>query len=402
MKVLVVTNLFPTPWDPRRGTFNRQQFQRLAERHEVHVLTAVDFRERMAGTSGDAGVAGVDCDHFTFIHPPGFGRFLNALCFFACLMWQRGRELRRANYDVMLASWAYPDAAGAAWVARLLGIPYVMKVHGSDLNVQAEFRLRRPQIRWALRGAAGVVAVSRALARKAVTLGAKAGDVEAVYNGVDTNLFHRGDQSTSRRRLNLPVDAPIVLYVGNLKATKGCHDLIEAFPALVARHPNARLVYVGAGPCRGNLEDRAAAMCVAPSVRFAGAVDHAELADWFRAANVLCLPSHNEGVPNVVLEAMACGTPIVATAVGGIPEVVPDHAGILVPPHQPHELGIALVEAFERHFDAAAIATHAATFRWDENIDRLERVLLRAATGRDSLPRSSATPPDHPGRLPNT
>lgn len=402
MKVLVVTNLFPTPWDPRRGTFNRQQFQRLAERHEVHVLTAVDFRERMAGKSGNADVNGIECDYFTFFHPPGFGRFLNALCFFACLMWQRGRELREADYDVMLASWAYPDAAGAAWVARLLGIPYVVKVHGSDLNVQAEFRLRRPQVRSALRGAAGVVAVSRALACKAVALGAESGAVETIYNGVDTRLFHRGDRRAARERLNLPPDAPIVLYVGNLKATKGCHDLVEAFPALVACHPDARLVYVGDGTCRGSLEGRAAALCLAPAVHFAGAVDHAALTDWFRAANVLCLPSHNEGVPNVVLEAMACGTPIVATAVGGIPEVVTDHAGILVPPHQPHELGAALVEAFERHFDPAAIAAHAATFRWDENIDRLERVLLRAVAGARSLPQSSATPPDQPGRLPHT
>jgi glycosyltransferase involved in cell wall biosynthesis len=379
VKVLVVTNLFPTPWDPRRGTFNRQQFQRLGERHEVDVLTAVDFRERMAGVQGEARVPGLNCDHFTFYHPPGFGRFLNALCFFACLLWQRGRELRRARYDVMLASWAYPDAAGAAWVARLLGIPYVVKVHGSDLNVQAESRLRRPQIRWALRGAAGVVAVSQALARKAVQLGARPDGVAAVYNGVDTRLFHRGDRTAARRRLGLPPEVPIVLYVGNLKASKGCHDLIEAFPALVQRHHDARLVYVGDGACRANLEDRAASLCCAPAVRFAGAVDHAGLADWFRAANVLCLPSHNEGVPNVVLEAMACGIPIVATAVGGIPEVVPGHAGILVPPHQPHELGAALVEAFERHFDPAAIADHAGTFRWDENIERLERVLAHAA-----------------------
>ncbi|NID14526.1 glycosyltransferase [Luteibacter yeojuensis] len=380
MKILVVTNLFPTPWDPRRGTFNRQQFQRLGERHEVDVLTAVDFRERMAGARGDAQVPGVRRDYFTFYHPPGFGRFLNALCFFACMMWQYGRELRRARYDVMLASWAYPDAAGAAWVARLLGIPYVVKVHGSDLNVQAGHRLRRPQIRSALRGAAGVIAVSQALARKAVELGARADTVDAIYNGVDTRLFHRGDRTAARRRLGLPPEAPIVIYVGNLKATKGCHDLIEAFPALVRRHHDARLVYVGDGASRANLEDRASSLCCSTAVRFAGAVDHAELSDWFRAANVLCLPSHNEGVPNVVLEAMACGTPIVATTVGGIPEVVPDLAGILVPPHQPHELGVALVEAFERHFDPAAIAEHAATFRWDENIDRVERVLAQAAT----------------------
>ncbi|SEO95648.1 Glycosyltransferase involved in cell wall bisynthesis [Luteibacter sp. UNC138MFCol5.1] len=381
MKILVVTNLFPTPWDPRRGAFNRQQFQRLGDRHDVDVLTAVDFRERAGGPKEDVRVPGVRADHFTFYHPPGFARFLNAFCFFACMMWQRGGELRRARYDVMLASWAYPDAAGAAWVARLLGIPYVVKVHGSDLNVQAESRLRRPQIRSALRGAGGIIAVSRALAAKANALGARREAVEAIYNGVDTKLFHRGDRRAARARLGLPPEVPVVLYAGNLKATKGCHDLIEAFPALVRRHHDARLVYVGDGPCRANLEDRAASLCCAPAVRFAGAVDHAALADWFVAADVLCLPSHNEGVPNVILEAMACGTPVVASSVGGIPEVLPTHAGILVPPHQPHELGVALVEAFERHFDPAAIAAHAATFRWDENIDRLERMLGRVAAG---------------------
>jgi glycosyltransferase involved in cell wall biosynthesis len=379
MKVLILTNLFPTPWDPRRGTFNRQQFERLGERHEVDVLTSVEFRERMGGRQGETRVSGVREDWFTFYHPPGFGRFLNALCFFACVMWQRGREIRAARYDVLLASWAFPDAVAGAWIARLLGIPYVVKVHGSDLNVQAESRLRRPQIRQALRGAGGVVAVSRALAERAVSLGAHAETVETLYNGVDTRVFHRGDRAAARLRLGIAPEVPLVLYVGNLKATKGCHDLIEAFPQLVRHHRDARLVFVGNGTSRANLEDRAASLCCATAVHFEGALDHAATADWFRAADILCLPSHNEGVPNVVLEAMACGTPIVATHVGGIPEVVPEHAGILVPPHQPHELGTALIEAFERHFDATAIASHAATFRWDENIDRLERTLTRVA-----------------------
>jgi glycosyltransferase involved in cell wall biosynthesis len=388
MKILVLTNLFPTPWDPRRGTFNRQQFQRLGERHEVDVLTAVEFRERMRGRQGDTHVDGVREDWFTFYHPPGFGRFLNALCFFACVMWQRGREIRAARYDVLLASWAFPDAVAGAWIARLLGIPYVVKVHGSDLNVQAESRLRRPQIRQALRGAGAVIAVSRALAAKAVALGARADRVESIYNGVDTKVFHPGDRIAARQRLGLPPEVPVVLYVGNLKATKGCHDLIEAFPQLVRRHHDARLVYVGDGASRANLEDRAASLCCAPAVRFEGAVDHAATADWFRAADLLCLPSHNEGVPNVVLEAMACGTPIVATHVGGIPEVVPAHAGILVPPHQPHELGTALVEAFECHFDTHAIAAHAATFRWNENIDRLERILTQVVRQTPVTPRA--------------
>jgi glycosyltransferase involved in cell wall biosynthesis len=381
VKILVLTNLFPTPWDPRRGTFNRQQFERLGERHEVDVLTAVDFREKMAGARGQVHVPHVNRDHFTFYHPPGIGRFLNAFCYAACVMWQRGRELRRARYDVILASWAFPDAAAAAWIAHLLGVPYVVKVHGSDLNVQAASRLRRPQIAHALRSAGAVLAVSKALAAKAVELGARPDQVETVYNGVDGRLFRRGDRRAARERLGLPLEGPVVLYAGNLKVSKGCMDLIEAFPLLAKQRPDARLYFVGDGPDSSALENRAASLCCAPAVHFMGSAPHASLPDWFRAADVLCLPSHNEGVPNVVLEAMACGTPVVATAVGGIPEVVPAFAGTLVPAHHPELLAPALAEMLGRHVDAEAIAAHATSFRWEDNIDRLERMLERVAAG---------------------
>ncbi|QWT21708.1 glycosyltransferase family 4 protein [Bacillus sp. NP157] len=381
MKILVLTNLFPTPWDPRRGAFNRQQFQRLGERHDVDVLTAVDFRERMAGAKGQVHVPNVKRDHFTFYHPPGIGRFLNALCYVACVMWQRGRELRRANYDVVLGSWAFPDGVAAAWIARLLGVPYAVKVHGSDLNVQANARLRRMQIRHSLRGAGAVLAVSKALAQKAIDIGARPDAVETVYNGVDGKLFRRGNRAAARERLGLPLDVPLVLYVGNLKVSKGCMDLIDAFPSLAKQRRDARLYFVGDGPDFTTLEDRAASLCCASAVHFAGPVGHAALPDWFRAADLLCLPSHNEGVPNVVLEAMACGTPVVATSVGGIPEVVPTFAGILVPAHHPDLLARALADMLDRHVDAEAIAAHATSFRWEDNIDRLERMLGRVAAG---------------------
>jgi glycosyltransferase involved in cell wall biosynthesis len=381
VKILVLTNLFPTPWDPRRGTFNRQQFERLGERHEVDVLTAVDFRERMAGARGQVHVPHVKRDHFTFYHPPGIGRFLNALCYVACVMWQRGRELRRARYDVILASWAYPDGAAAAWISQLLGVPYVVKVHGSDLNVQASSRLRRLQIRHAFRGAGAVLTVSKALAAKAIEIGARPDAVETVYNGVDGRVFRRGHRAAARERLGLPLDAPIILYAGNLKVSKGCMDLIDAFPLLAKQRRDARLYFVGDGPDASALESRSASLCCGSSVHFMDAVAHAALADWFRAADLLCLPSHNEGVPNVVLEAMACGTPVVATAVGGIPEVVPAFAGLLVPAHHPELLAGALAEMLGRHVDSEAIAAHAASFRWDDNIDRLEHMLERVAAG---------------------
>ena len=390
MKILVLTNLFPTPWDPLRGAFNRQQFERLGQRHEVHVLTAVDFRERLRGERSEVTVPGLRTDHFVFFYPPGFGRWLHATTWLLSLWLQRGRALRKGGYDCLLLSWAYPDAAGAGWLARRLGIPYAVKVHGSDLNVQAEFPLRRRQIRSALRGAGAVLTVSRALADKAVAIGAVAARTRVIYNGVDSTLFAPGSRTQSRERLGLPADAPVLLYVGNLKDSKGCLDLLEAFPALLAAQPQARLIYVGAGPCRTELLQRAAVPACGDRVTLVGAVAHDALGDWFRAADLLCLPSHNEGVPNVVLEAMACGTPVVASRVGGIPEVLPDYAGLLVPPRDPAALAAALIEASSRAWDPHRIAAHAAGFRWDDNINRLERLLQAVATRTLPLPDPAA------------
>lgn len=381
LKILILTNLFPTPWDPLRGAFNRQQFERLGQHHDVDVLTAVDFRERLGGVRGKVEVRDLRTDHFVFFYPPRIGRSLHAICWLFSLLWQRGRRLRSANYDCVLVSWAYPDAAAASWFARRLRLPYVVKVHGSDLNVQATHALRRPQIRSALKSAGAVVAVSRALADKAVALGVDPTCVRVIYNGVDDQLFAPGARDEARARLTLSVEAPMLLFVGNLKSSKGCLDLLEAFPALLAVRPKAWLVYIGAGPCQTELLRRATALGCAGRVKLIGAIAHAALGDWFRAADLLCLPSHNEGVPNVVLEAMACGTPVVASAVGGIPEVVPDYAGILVPPRDHKVLSAALIEASERVWSSDRIATYASGFRWDDNVGQLDGILQAVVAG---------------------
>ena len=390
MKILVLTNLFPTPWDPLRGAFNRQQFERLGALHDVEVLTAVDFRQRMTRAPCDTGVAGVKVDYFTFVYLPGALRSLHAVFLWMSLMLQRRGHLSAGAYDCVLASWAYPDAVAARRVARWLRIPYLIKVHGSDLNVQTGFALRRWQIRRALRDASAVLAVSAALGEKARAIGAPADRVHVLYNGVDGMLFHPAPAAAARARLGLDPAAPLVLFVGNLKASKGCLDLLEAFPALLRERPQARLVYVGAGPAAAALRARVEALGCTAQVGLVGAVKHVGLADWFRAADVLCLPSHNEGVPNVVLEAMACGTPVVSTRVGGIPEILPGEAGLLVPVADRGALSAALARALCRSWDKDVIARHAATFRWEDNVTRLAAILQAVV---DENTAATGTPP---------
>jgi glycosyltransferase involved in cell wall biosynthesis len=384
LKILILTNLFPTPWDPLRSAFNLQQFERLGQLHDVDVLTAVDFRQRLRGVRGKVDAAHLRTDHFTFVYPPLIGRTLHAVCWLISLLLQRGRRLRATRYDCILASWGYPDAVAAGWLARMLGIPYVVKLHGSDLNVQATHAGRRWQIRGALQKAGAVITVSRALASMAIGIGADRSNVHTLYNGVDADRFTPGDQQAARQRLRLAGGDPMLLFVGNLKRAKGCLDLLEAFPALLAVRPNARLAYVGTGACASELLERAAALGCSAQVELIGSITHVGLGDWFRAADLLCLPSHNEGVPNVVLEAMSCGTPVVATRVGGIPEVVPAFAGVLVPPQDPASLRAALIEASERQWNATQIATHASRFRWDDNVQRLDRILKAAVEGHSS------------------
>ena len=380
MNILALTNLFPSAWDPLRASFNRQQFDRLARVHDLEVMVAVDFRDRYRGRRGDPpALTHARSDDFTFWYPPRVGRSLHGLAWYASLMAQRGASLRRRRFDLLLASWGYPDAVGTARLARTLKLPYVVKVHGSDLNQQAQHRLQRGQIASALRGARAVVAVSAALAQRARELGVPAARVHVLYNGVDGDSFRPGERAGARRRLGLAAEGPLVLYVGNLKPGKGCLDLLEAFPGLLERQPAARLAFVGDGPSAQALRQRAEVLGVAGRVLFAGARAHHELPAWMHAASLLCLPSHSEGVPNVVLEAMACGLPVVATDVGGIPEVLPPHAGRMVPPRDRQALVDALDEVLRSHWPTGAITGHAARYSWRDNIERLDRILQDAA-----------------------
>lgn len=390
LKVLVLTNLFPSAWDPARSAFNRQQFERLAALPEttVSVMTAVDMRSRFRGRLGDPGLQFVEARDFAFIYPPRIGRRWHPWFWRQSLLMQHRRWLRASDFDCVLGSWAFPDGVAAAWIADWLGLPYAIKVHGSDLNVATDLPAQGEQISAALADAGAVVSVSRALADKAVSLGADRARVEVLYNGVDAERFRPGDKSAARARLGLDDEAgSLVIGVGNLKRSKGSLDLLEGLAALRKTRPGVRLALLGDGPDRGLVEQRIAALGLGDAVQMVGQVAHDALPDWYRAADVLCLPSHNEGVPNVVLEAMASGTPVVATRVGGIPEVVTDFAGILVEPKDAAALASALDAALSRSWDGASLVAHAADFRWDTNVQRLRAILA-------SLAETSSTGPE--------
>ena len=276
----------------------------------------------------------------------------------------------RGKFDVVLGSWAYPDGFAAVIAARLLGLPCVVKLHGSDINIIAKIPGPRRLSAWALPQAKKVIAVSRALADEVAALGVPRDKIAIVMNGVDASLFHPRDRAAARAELGLP-DGPLALYVGNLKAEKGVLDLAAAWREV----PNATLAVVGGGPAKAELEQAAT-----PSMRIVGPQPLASIPTWMAACDVLVLPSHAEGTPNVVLEALACGRRVVATAVGGIPDLVTSETlGQLVPPRDPKSLAVALAHALRTPYDPAKVAELGARGGWDASAAALYQVLSEAA-----------------------
>ncbi|MBX9627260.1 MAG: glycosyltransferase [Gemmataceae bacterium] len=355
MRILALTNLYPNPYQPHRAAFNRQDLRLLAERHPVRVIAPILWTdERQAAARllpPDRRVVhdGLTVDHPRYWYTPKmlrgqYGRFYQ---------WSVGRTFRRAAAefapDVVYAPWAYPDGWAGVRLARRAGLPVVVKVHGSDLRALEEFPGRRANTAAALREADAVVVVSRDLAGRAAALGADPARVRVVQNGIDRKTFCPGDRAAARAAVGVADDGTRhLLFVGNLLPIKGVDILVEACGQLPTAAGRWVLHLIGSGPLRGELEARAAALGVADRVRFHGPRPHAELPDWFRAADLFVLASRSEGVPNVLLEAAGCGTPFVATAVGGVPEVAHLGAGVLIPPDDPNRLAAGIVEVLDR------------------------------------------------------
>lgn len=384
-KIVAFTNLFPRPWEPQRATFNRQQLEWLSQKVDLKVLVPVSWLDWLITSlnfeNTKRSVSSISTTYFRYFYIPKLFRFSYGTSLsLSCLAILS--ELKGNNRpQIIYTPWVYPDGFAMTVYGKMLKIPVVILVQGSDINFFPSITGVRPQIIWALKQAAAVIAVSQDLANKCINLGAKAENTHVLYNGVDQAHFKPLDQMECRIKLMLDKQAKIILYVGNLLSSKGCIDLFDSFTQLKTQHPEVLLVYVGKGDaCKAEITVRANSLGISESVQFAGSQPLESIATWMGAADVVALVSHSEGVPNVLMEAMACGKPIVATHVGGIPEVVPEFAGILVPPKDINAITAALARVLTtKTWDANKIVRHVAPFTWEGNIAELEAILTQKA-----------------------
>lgn len=397
MRALLFTNLFPSRYEPTRGLFNLRGFEALATFCDVTIVVPVPVWRRVRrpcdwGRRVVENHKGLSVSYPTYWTVPRIGMALHAEAMYRSVRAHVHELNRERPFDVVLGAFVYPDVVAAARLAQELNLPLVAFVLGSDMNELAQRPDLRDQIRAALLQANSVVAVSGALRTRVLELGIPPDRAIVQHNGVDGECFRIRDSHTARRTLSIPVDERLICFVGNLVHEKGPDVLIDAVARLRASgFSDLRVLLVGDGRQKEELLSKAGALGIGERVNFLGRRSAADVALCISAADVLCLPSRREGCPNVVLEALASGRPVIGSAVGGVPELLSDRNGIMVPPDDPDALAAAISAALQRRWDPADLRASVPSLTWKDLGRTLHNELTRAVIShrRSAAPASS-------------
>jgi len=396
VRVLLFSTLYPSSQRPTHGIFVETRLRELLRRHpiEAKVVAPVPWfpsrhprwgdYARLAATPRRERRHDIDVLHPRYLLPPRAGMTAAPLLLALGALREVRQLLREGfDFDVLDAHYLYPDVVAGALLARWCGRPLAATARGSDVNLIAGYSLPRAMMRWAVCRARACIGVSRALCDRLIALGAPREAVEVLPNGVDSDRFRPEPSLAARVHLGLPASGPLLVSVGNLVPLKRHQLVVEAFAALCRNSPDARLAIVGEGPLRAQLTAQATALGVGDAVHMPGAVEQAELRWWFSAADLSVLASSREGWPNVLLESMACGTPVLASRVGGVPEIVTSAAlGRLFETDSALDLAAAMADALCVPWDRGAIREHAESRSWEATSSRLAQLFARMASER--------------------
>ncbi|ANQ86428.1 glycosyltransferase [Azoarcus olearius] len=370
-RVLLFSSLFPNAEQPRHGIFIQTRAAKLLDSGDVdlRVVAPVPWFPSKSSRWGRFATfarvprrerrGALDVLHPRFLSIPGSPPGATALAMAAAALPAVRRLIADGfDFDLIDAHFYYPDGVAAALLARWVGKPYTVTARGSDITFWPGRTLPRAMLRWAARGAGANAAVSAALAEEMARLGIER--VKVLRNGVDTGLFFEEPREATRARLGL--SGRVLLSVGNLIELKGHHLAIDTLQAL----PDTCLVIIGDGPDAAALRQRARDAGVAEHVRFVPVLPQAELRSYYSAADVLVLASSREGWPNVLLEAMACGTRAVAPDVWGMAEIITEPAaGELATSRSVPALVAAIGRVLAGGVERAATRAYACRFGWE-------------------------------------
>jgi teichuronic acid biosynthesis glycosyltransferase TuaC len=387
LRIAVVTRYFPSSAEPWQGRSAYQTLRILAEHADVQVFfpnaaypSLLTPRSRIYDKL-DASFAPPDVkvNYFNYPALPLLSRPING--------WMAARVLlphvRKFAPDLIFSIFLYPDGYSALQIGKALSVPVVAMSIGSDINNIGD-RFSAMHTRTVLREADFLVTVSEHLRKNAIDMGAPPETTRAVINGCDLSVFHVRDRLEARRELHLDPAAEVVVYIGRVDVKKGLRELVEAAASIHSQHPSLQVYLVGEGPDRPAIEGAIRDRGATSYIHVLAACPPDQVAVWMAAGDLVTLPSYMEGCPNAVLEALACGRPVVATNVGGIPEIMSEECGRLVSPRDPTELADALAFVLDKEWDAAAISAHRSR-SWNTVVSELLEVFNSLASPHQAV-----------------
>jgi len=374
ISILTATTLFPNVRQPSHGIFVETRLRHLTAGGKVRaqVLAPVPWAppllsrfRKLRQVPARETRNGLALEHPRYLVIPKIGMNLAPHSLYRAMRRGLRRLLDRGfRPDLIDAHYFYPDGVAAAWLAREFHLPLTITARGTDINLIPEFARPRRLILEAAESAGAIITVCQALKDRLTELGAQPEKITVLRNGVDLNAFRVKDRDGLRAKLGLK--GFVLASVGLLIERKGHHFAIEA----LAKLPDTTLLIAGSGPERRNLEGLASRLGVSDRVRFLGNLDQPSLCDVYNGADALVLASSREGWANVLLEAMACGTPVIGTAVWGTPEVIArPEAGLLLENRDAESI-VEAVRALRHHMpERSATRAYAEQFDWQSTTD---------------------------------
>lgn len=402
MKLLTFSTLYPNEVQVNHGIFVETRLRYLVASGQVEsrVIAPVPwfpFRHARFGRYANFARVphaetrqGIQISHPRYALIPKFGMHLTPFLMANSLKRGIGRMIDEGyDFDLIDAHYFYPDGVAAIMLGRYFNKPTVITARGTDINLIAQQPLTRQMVQWAARNADAVITVCQALKNELMKLGVAASHITPLRNGVDLQRFHPMDRAQLRQELGL--SRFTLLSVGTLIEHKGHRLVIEALTLL----PDIDLMIVGSGPDHAKLKLLADQLGVADRVRLIGAIPQTGLIRYYSAADVMVLMSAREGWANVLLESMACGTPVIASDVGGSSEVVTaNEAGRLVAERTPEVIAKAVLQLRDDYPSHQATRRYAEKFSWDETTQGQLHLFNRILTDR----RSNSRPGNSSGK----
>ncbi|MFM9916849.1 MAG: glycosyltransferase [Rhizobacter sp.] len=402
--IVVLSSLFPSAVQPGAGLFIRERMFRVGAQLPLCVVSPTPWFPLQGllrrwkpgfrpGAPARETQAGFDVWFPRFLSFPGLLKQHDGLLMALGALPRLWRLKRAGRLDIIDSHFGFPDGQAATLLGRWLKVPVTITLRGTEQR-HAQDPALAPRLSLALKRATQVFAVSESLRSTALALGVPPEKARVVGNGVDLLKFSPIPKAQARQALDLPNGVPVLVTVGGLVERKGFHRVIELIPALRERFPGLVYLVIGGASPEGDmgaaLKRQAAELGVADAVRFLGALPPEHLRGPLSAADVFVLATRNEGWANVLLEAMACGLPVVTTDVGGNSEVVCRHdLGCIVPFGDASALRESIARALATPWDAAALRRHAEANTWDMRVDELVKRFLELAAASCASPVSA-------------